>query len=82
MAHKDLNILVKEWIRSDENVNADWEIQETEDNQVIVTGKLRINIGTNVFYVTGSSSTLNDNNSIGRAIQTINDGILSNINRF
>lgn len=76
MAHKDLRTLVKEWIRDDENVKAKWEIQETEENHVVVSGKLKINKDSMALEVSGSCCTENDNESIGRALQSINEGIL------
>lgn len=82
MAHKNLQLLVKEWIRNDEDVTSKWEIQETEDNQVVVTGKLQVSIDTNAFRVAGSCCTANDDESIGRAMQTINDGILCKLQKI
>lgn len=79
MAHKDLQAIVRDWIQDDGNVKAKWEIQETEENQVVVTGILMVTIDTNVYKVTGSSRTTNDDESIGRAMQAINDGILNNL---
>ena len=76
MAQKDLRTQLKEWIRNDENVNAKWEIQETEENHVVVSGILKINKDSIALEVSGSCCTANDNESIGRALQSINEGIL------
>ncbi len=79
MAHKDLQALVRDWIRDDDDVKAKWEILEIEENQVEVTGSLKVTIDTRVFKVTGSSRTANDDESIGKAIQSINNDILNNL---
>lgn len=76
MSHNSLNGIVDKWIRDDEDVNARWEVLETEDNRVVVSGKLIITIDDRAYEVSGSSCTENDDDSIGRAIQAINDGIL------
>lgn len=76
MAHKELQAIVKDWIRDDENVKAKWVIQETEEDQVIVSGKLKINKNSIAMEVCGFCCTANDDDSIGRALQTINEGIL------
>lgn len=76
MAHKDLQTLVKEWIRNDDNVGVKWVIQETDDNQTVVSGKLKYNRDSLVLEVSGSCCTANDDESIGRTLQAINEGIL------
>ncbi len=80
---KKLNVesIENKWVREDERTNAKWSIDVDKDNEgnVILSGEITITLDDRIITVKGACTTLNDEESVGRAMQSINDGILKKI---
>lgn len=81
MAHTDLSTLLKNWIPEDRKANALWEVKEsTETDSVTVRGTLKVTIENCEPYVLACHcDTQNDDDSIGRALQALNEKLLNQI---
>ena len=81
MKQEQIQRLVKKWIREDESSKAKWEVYETEKDSttVVVTGNLVIHFENQSIEVCGTCPTENNDESIGRAIQAINEGIMKKL---
>ena len=81
MVQKKLESILKNWIEEDRNVNAIWTVKESasDPETIHISGKTSIILQDRTVEVIGSCLTHNDDESIGKAIQSINDGILAKL---
>ena len=73
-----LHYLVGKWIAKDELTSAIWEIQACQDDSesVLVSGTLNVNIDNQTRMLKVTSSTHDDEESIGRTLQALNESLL------
>ena len=78
MKQSKINELKKKWIREDEDTQAEWAVKKTdpETENMLVSGKLTIIINDIPIHVKSHCITHNDDESIGKAMQAVNEVLL------
>ena len=68
--------LQKQWIPEYELTATGWGIKLGSNESAIVSGTLKVNVGINSYSVKVTIRTHADEESVGRAMQSINQNIL------
>ncbi len=77
----DFSRIRKNWIPKDEETNAKWSlsIDNEQDGVVNLSGEVTVHVEGIDIILKGSCTTQNDEESIGKAMQSINSGILKRL---
>lgn len=84
MPHTNTQTLVNKWTEPDERVNTKWTIRKSplDPETVIVKGQTTIDIDDKSYSISCSCNTEDKDDSIGAAIQAINEFFLGELQKI